>query len=145
LTRTQLVDPLGRGQVLQPVLAKIDDIPHPGEVPRSLREKHLSAVADRRDPRGAVHIDADIALVDQERLTRMDAHPNAHRASPERRLALTRRSYSVARAGEGDEERVALRVNLNPVMTDERVAQHPPVLDQRGHIPVTEVAQQASR
>ena len=67
-----------------------------------------------RDPRGAVDVDADVALVGHERLAGVEPHPHAdrpvRRAPPCPRAAAA--SASAAR-GEGDEERVALRVDLD--------------------------------
>jgi hypothetical protein len=63
-----LVDPLGRGEVLQPVLAEIAQPIRAGEVVGRLRDDGLPAVAGRGDPGGAVDVDADVALLGHERL-----------------------------------------------------------------------------
>ena len=49
-----------------------------------LRDEHLSAVAGRCDPSGAMDVDAHVALVGKERRPRVqtDAHANGGRESP---------------------------------------------------------------
>ena len=50
----ELVEPLGPRQVLEPLLAEVEELDLRHELARDLRDEHLPAVAGRRDPRGAV-------------------------------------------------------------------------------------------
>ncbi len=63
LRLAELVDPLRRGEVLQPVLAQVAHRRGIDQPRRRGGDERLPAVAARRDPRSAVHIDADVALV----------------------------------------------------------------------------------
>ena len=110
--------------VLQLGLAEIVDADALGQVVADeragrLREEDLAAVASRADPRRADDVQPEVALVADRRLAGVQAHPHAHRGA----VAATRGSR--ARAGrrprratasrarwEGEEERVALRVDL---------------------------------
>jgi len=64
----ELVDPFGGRQVLQPVPAKIAQAVRANQVARRLRHEDLPAVAGGGDPRSAMHVDADVALLGEERL-----------------------------------------------------------------------------
>ena len=103
-----------------------------------LREEHLPAVADRGDPCALVHVEADIALLRQARLARVQPHPHPYRPVGKRALAGRCSGNGVRCTGEGDEERVALRVDLDALML--RQTRHggagdapaaPPVLSHR--------------
>ena len=48
------------------------------------RDEHLAAVTCGRDSRCPVHVDADVALLAQERGAGVDAHPHSNRAGAER-------------------------------------------------------------
>ena len=113
--RTELEETLRRAQVLQPVQAEVAHI-GAGEVRRRLRQEHLPPVPGGRDPRRPVHVEPDIALVRPERLAGVQPHPHAHRAARKRALRVGGGGHGVGRAREGDEERVALRVDLDPVV-----------------------------
>ena len=107
----ELVEPRRRGQVLEPVLAEIaHSAPRPGRAwsrraapgrrgrrPRSARP---CARPRRRSPGG------------RDRLAGMDADADAHRAVRQRPLCLVRRGDRLRGSWEGDEEGVALRVDL---------------------------------
>ena len=80
------------------------------------------------DPRRAVDVHADVALVGHERLAGVDAHPDPDRPGSERPLRLDRGGDGVGRPRERDEERVALGVHLDPVVSREGLSDHPPVL-----------------
>ncbi len=127
----ELVEPLGLDQVLQPVLAQVTDR---GlvlqEAPRRLGEDDLPAVSGSGDSRCAVDVDADVALVGDERLTGVDAHAHAEDLAFERTPCLGRRGHRVGRAAECDEEGVALGVDLDAGVARERVSQEPAVLGQ---------------
>ena len=61
----------------------------------------------------------------------MEPHPDADRPGRERVLPLAGRGDGARRGREGDEERVALRVDLDAAVRGEGVAQHAPVLGER--------------
>ncbi len=81
---------------------------------RGLGDEDLPTVPGRADAGGAMDVHADIALVRNGRLTRMDAHPNRQL---EPALRLLGRGQSVRGAGESDEERVTLSVDLDAAVT----------------------------
>ena len=111
----ELKEALRRAQVLQPVQPEVAHI-RAGEVDRRLRQKHLPAVSGRRDPRRPVHVEPDVALVRPERLACVQPHPHAHRAARKRALRVSGSGDRIGRAREGDEEGIALRVDLDPIV-----------------------------
>ena len=141
----ELVDALRRRQVLQAVLAEIVQAVDGNEVVSRAREQHLPAVARCGDPRGAVDVDPDVALVGHDGLPRVEPHANADRTVVERRLPLGGRGKRVGRAGERDEERVALRVDLDAAVPRERVPQQTTVLAQQLDVAVSVLVQQPRR
>ena len=112
---------------------------------RCTGEKHLPTMTGAHDPRRTVHVDADIALVREQRLARVQAHPHPNRSRLERVARLGRRGQGVRRLGEGDEERVALGVHLDATVTLESVAQDTTVLGQRPRVIILKLLQQTSR
>ena len=74
----------------------------------------------------------------------MDPHPNADRAA-EGSLRLARGLERVRGPGEGDEEGVALRVDLDPTVPREGPAQDLPMRSERVCIRVAELAEQLRR
>jgi hypothetical protein len=145
LAVAELVDPLRRGQVLQPVLAEVAQPVGADEIPCRLRDQHLPAVADRGDACRAVDVDPDVALLGDQRLAGVETHAHADPARLEPFLAFARGRQPVTRARERDEEGVALRVHLHPAVPFERLAQHPSVLGQRFGVGVAELVQQPRR
>jgi hypothetical protein len=126
--RAELEEPLRRAQVLEPVLPQVAHL-DAGEIRRRLREQHLAAVPGGGDPRRAVHVEADVALVAEPlRLAGVHAHPHAHRpvARPrvggERALRVGGAGHRVPRPPEDVEEGVALRVDLPPTVLPERAS-----------------------
>ena len=73
-------------------------------------------------------VHADVALLGHERLAGVDAHPDPDRPGPECPLRLGRGGDGVGRPRERDEERVALGVHLDPVVSPEGLADHAPML-----------------
>ena len=98
------------------------------EAARRLGEDDLPAVCGRGDARGAVDVDADVALVGHERLAGVDPHAHADRAALERVARLGGGGDRVGGAREGDEEGVALRVDLDAAVRGERLPQRAAVL-----------------
>ncbi|MEX1357594.1 MAG: hypothetical protein WD981_03120 [Gaiellaceae bacterium] len=72
--RSELEDPDRLGEVLQAVLAEVERL-GVDDGSRRRREQHLPAVPGGRDPRPEVDVAADIALVREHRLARVQAHP----------------------------------------------------------------------
>jgi hypothetical protein len=89
--RAELVDLLGRGQILQPVLAQVMKISALGERSRRGRDEHLAAVAARCDPGRAVDVRADVALRGDVRSSRVQAHAHTDRAGLQSTQSLGRR------------------------------------------------------
>ena len=111
---TELIEALGLGQILQPVRAQFADrCLAVEEAPGRLGEHDLSPVRGSRDPRRAVDVEAHIALVGQDRLAGVDPHPHTDRAARERVARLNSCCDGIGSAREGEEERVALGVDLD--------------------------------
>ena len=81
----ELVEPLGVGKVLQPVLSEVAegciDVEEPS---RGLGDDDLSSVRRGGDASGAVDVHAHVPLLRAERLARVDPHADADRAGFER-------------------------------------------------------------
>jgi predicted metal-binding membrane protein len=134
-----------RAQVLQSVLAQIRELGAVEEPLRRLGDEHLAAVACAHDPGGSMHVHADVALVGDERLARVDAHPHAHRPVRETVLGSGGRNDGIGRTGEGDEKRVTLCVHLDAAVAREGVPQHAAVLGQYVRVARSELVEQPRR
>jgi hypothetical protein len=94
-----------------------------------LENQHLPTVPGRADPRRAMHIQTDVIIQPDFRLTGVNthAHPHIDALGPtpvrKRPLARDRRSNRVARPREGHEERVTLGVDLATMVLVERRTQ----------------------
>ena len=141
----ELPDPLGRGQVLEPVIAEVVQAVGAGELTRRLRDEHLASVPDRRDPSRAVDVEPGVALLGHDRLAGVDAHPHPDRTLGERLLPFACGRERVARPPEGDEEGVALRVDLDPAVRLESRPQRAAVLGQRIRVGIAQLVQQLGR
>ena len=110
------------------------------------REDDLAAVRERAYTRAAVHVDADVALPGDGRRTRVQSH--ADRDRPALELMLSR-ACGVSGAGsgrKGDEEGVALCVDLDAAVRRERFPQHSSVLPERFRVGIwPERVEQARR
>ncbi len=125
----ELVQMLGSGEVLQTVLAEVANGGVGGEeLPGRLGDDDLPAVRGGRDPRRAVDVDPDVALVRRLWLTGVDSDAHADGAALERVARVGGRRHCVRCAREGNEERVALRVDLDAVVSRERFSQGAAVL-----------------
>src|SRR5205085_11066498 len=82
--------------------------------------QHLAAVAGVADADGTVDREPDVLIADQRRLARVDPDTNAQIdvvrpvVLGERALGCHGRVRGLLRAAEGDEERVAVCVELSP-------------------------------
>jgi hypothetical protein len=144
LALAQLKPPLRRRQILQPVSAQVAH-PHVDEVACRPPKQHLATVAGSGDPRRAVHVQADITLGRHARLAGLQPHPHGNAPTLQRSLTLRRRSNSVRRAVEPDEERVALRLHLDTAVAGERRTKQTTVLRKRSGVTGAELLQQARR
>jgi hypothetical protein len=75
-----------------------------------------------------VKLTAGIALARHPQLTGVQAHPHLDLAGRERLLTLRRGSQRLDWIGKGIQERVSLRVDLDPALGREGSAKEPPVL-----------------
>ena len=140
----ELVDALRRAEILEAVHAQVADI-RVDERARRLGEEHLPSMADGGDARALVHVDPDVSLLRQPRLTRVQPHAHPDRAVRERALAVRGGGDRIRRAAEGDEERVTLRVHLDALVVGKRRAESPPMLVQCLPVVVAELVQQPRR
>ena len=127
------------------MLAEVAHVLAGDEVARRLRQEHLPAVPGGGDPRRAVDVHPDVALVGHDRLARVEPHPDADRPVAERRLPVGGGGERVGGAREGDEERVALRVHLDAAVPRKGVAQHAAVLAQQLRVALAVLVQQPRR
>ena len=98
-----------------------------------------------RNASRTMHIDADVAVLGDERFSGVETHAHADRTIGERVTAFGRGRQRLPRLRERDEERVALRVHLEAAVPREGVTQHPPVLRQHLRVGVPELVQQPRR
>jgi hypothetical protein len=140
-----LEDPHGLLDVFEAVLAELHE-PTLDERGCRLGEQDLSAVARGGDPRGEVDVLAHVARLCDERRPRVRAHSHPDRAGRERRRDLLGRLDCAVRRREREEERVALRVDLHPVLRLAGAAHDTPVRLERLRVAlVAELAQQPRR
>jgi hypothetical protein len=142
--RAELEEPLRRAQVLEPVLPQVAHL-DAGEIRRRLREQHLAAVPGGGDPRRAVHVEADVALDIFHRLARVEAHPHAHGPVRQRELRVGRGRHRIGCPREGNEERIARRLDFDSAMPRPHPPQHTVVLRKHACITVAELLQQVRR
>ena len=140
----ELEETLRRAQVLQPVEAEVAHVSI-GEVDRRLRQQHLPAVPSSRDPRRPVHIEPGVALVGLKRFPRVQPHPDAHRAAGKRELRVGGGRNRIGGTPERHEERIALRIDLHPVVLPPGLPQHTAVLGKHLGITVAQLLEQPRR
>ena len=124
----------------------------PEQRARRLRQQDLPSAPDGADARGSHDVEPDIPLLVHGRLAGVQADPHAdvdltsgHDSRCVRTLRLDRRGDGVSRTGEHEEEGIALRVDLDPVASRERVADDPPVRRQHSAVVVAEALQELRR
>jgi hypothetical protein len=88
-------------------------------------------------------VDADVAVLRQQRFSGVDADPDTDWSTAECITSLRGGGQSVLRTAEGDEEGVALRVNLHPAVPCERMPELSPVVGENASVPVAELLQKA--
>jgi hypothetical protein len=112
-SRAELVDPLRRREVLEPVLAQVTQALAGGKHSRGGGGEHLAAVPGRCNSRRAVDVLADVTLVGDDRSPRVEAHADADRPVREPGLCLRGGPERARRRWKRVEERVALCVDLD--------------------------------
>ena len=116
-----------------------------------LGQEDLTAVADRADPRRSHDVEADVALLVERGLARVepDPHSNGRVVRPRldgmRALSLDGRGHGVTGSREDEEERVSLGVHLDALRGRERLAHDPSVRAQDLGVPVAEALQELGR
>jgi hypothetical protein len=102
-------------------------------------------VCSCHDPRCPMDVKTDVPLLGHDRLAGVDADPDVHGSGRECVLNAVRGEHRVARAGECDEECVALRVHFDPAVPREDLAQCAVVLGEHLRVPLAELIQEACR
>jgi len=147
---------LRRLDVLQPVPAQVPHRDISGQLrccqlPRRLGQHYLPAVCGRRDPRRPVHIHADVIVLLDGRLPRMQAHPDPdrHPAGPvmarQRPLRRQAAPYGLAGRGEDHEEAVSFGPHFLAVAGGDGGAHQGSLGGQRLAIPLTQPTQESRR
>ena len=123
----------------------------PEQRTRRLRQQDLPSAPDGADARGSHDVEPDIPLLVHGRLAgvQSDPHADVDLAGPRLRcvcaLRLDGRGDGVSRTREHEEEGVALRVDLDPVASRERVTDDPPVRGQHLAVVVAEALEELRR
>ncbi len=140
----ELEDALRDTQVLEAVRA---EVAHVGvhERPRGLRQEHLPSVTDGRDPGSLVDGEADVPLVGEPGLARVEPHPHPDRAARKRQLRSSSRSHRIRCTAKRDKEGVALGVHLGAVVRGKRLPEQSPVLVERVGVRVPQLVQKLRR
>ncbi len=152
----ELVDPLRLVDALEVPLAAREDRHAVGQRraeqrPRRLREQDVAASRGRADARGADDVEAEVALLHDRRLARVQAHADADGGAlgpfvrRVRTLRLDRGRDRVACAREREEERIALGIDLDPVRRHEGLADEPPMCREDVPIVTAELLQELGR
>jgi hypothetical protein len=92
-----------------------------------------------------VDVNPDVALVGHYRLTCVQADPHADRPFVQRLLGVPRSCERIFCTREGDEEGIALGIDLDATMAAKSVAQKAPVFSECLRIAVAELVQELSR
>jgi hypothetical protein len=146
LALAELVERHRPVEVLQPVLAELDEAVGLDQGRGRRGHDHLAAVPDSGDPGRPVDVRAHVPLLGDERRAGVQAYANANRAARERRGRLLGRLERTLCRAEGNEEGVALRVYLHATLGRKRLAQRATVLGERLRIALrTEFVQEPGR
>ena len=139
----ELEQVLGRAEVLEPVQPEVATGLAAKRVTVASDSDDLPAVRGRADPGGTVDVEADVALVGDDGVAGVDADPDADRGLRRSLDSLGCRD-GVVGPTEGDEERVALRVDLDAVVR-RRSRADPPVLGQQVGVVLAVFVEQTCR
>ena len=129
---SELKQLLCRAEVLEAMLPEVAKLHRVTQHrPRRRGDDDLAAVPTRRDPRRVVDVETDVALVGSERLARVETHSHPHRSGRQRGLPFDGGCGCVAGRAEHEEERISLRVHLDPVVAVESVAEQSSMLGEQ--------------
>ena len=92
-----------------------------------------------------VHIEPDVALIDQEWFPRVQSDPHPHRAVSERELRVLGRRHRIGGTRKRHEEAVPLRVDFDPVVPPPGLSQRAAVLAKHFRVPVAQLPEQPRR
>jgi hypothetical protein len=92
-----------------------------------------------------VNVHAHVPLVGDDRLAGVDAHAHADRPGFERAASGRRRGDGIGGARKGDEEGVALRIDLHARPSAERLTQQAPVLGEEIGVSVAVLVKESRR
>ena len=142
----ELEDPLGRLRSFSRCSPRSRSSPPATSAAVAVRDQHLAAVARGGDPRGAMDVRArrsPLAVTSGSRC----GSPIRTRIGPAASAPAPRRGShdGVRGVGEGDEERVALGVDLDAAVRAERLAQHRDARPARSAYAPPELVQQPRR
>lgn len=98
-------------------------------------------MADGGNTRSLMDVKADVPLRGQLGLAGVQAHPHPDRPRGKCALAIRSGSDGVRGAGERNEERITLRVDLDALVVGKCRAESPPMLVQRRPIAVAELVE----
>jgi hypothetical protein len=124
------------------MLAEIAEMLGPDEVTSRLRHEYLAAVTGSGNPCCAMDVDADVAVLCQQRLAGVQPHPHAQWSVVKRFTNIQSSGEGILRPTEGNEECVALSVHLDTAVACERIAKSASVLGQHVCVVVAELLQQ---
>jgi len=152
----ELEEALGVRQVLQPVRTQrpqrqVRGKRGFGEAAGGIRQEDLAAVRGRRDPRGAMDVQADVVVSAERAFARVKSHPNVDGrpvrplVSRDPTLSGGRRGDGVGRVREDGEEAVAFGAELDPVCVANRRPKDPAVVVQQVAIAITQLLNEARR
>jgi hypothetical protein len=128
------------------VLAQLHQRGGVGELARRLRKHDLAAVRGRGDPCGAVHVEADEAVLRPLRFAGVDPDPDAKLPRGSQcSLRLDGCGDGLRRALEDDEEGISLRVDLDAAEAFEGRPQQAAVSRKSLGVPLAELLQQPRR
>src|SRR5437660_11878326 len=91
---------------------------------------------------GPVNVDADIPLLREQRLSRVQTHTDTEPARAESFLRVPRSGKRVVRPPERDKKRITLGVHLSPTVPLKRLSPHAPVLPKYLRIRPAQLVQQ---
>jgi hypothetical protein len=99
----------------------------------------------RADSSCPVNVDTDVALFAQKRLTGVNADADPKRSVGQCGLYRRGGIDRIARLGEGVEESIALRIDLDSAVPPEGLSDDPAMLGQGLRVPIAELAEEAGR
>src|SRR6478672_7173218 len=115
------------------MLAEIAQRIAPNEIGGRSGKQHLPAVRAGGDPCRTVDVCPHVALLGRQRSTRMETHAHGERQLP---LGLARGFEGTGRGRKGEEEPIALRIDLDAAVPRESLTENPPMFAKHTRIPL---------